>query len=101
MTHFLNEEGYIVLESGPGLKFTEFLTAIISMISHPPPLPEEFKVRCRRRPQRKPCNGIIKGEEDPETEDLIWWCPECGDNGTISNWQDTIWDLSDAWGAVH
>ena len=38
ITHFLDEEGYIVPESGPGLRFAEYLTSIISMISHPPPL---------------------------------------------------------------
>lgn len=101
ITHFLDDEGYIVPESGPGLRFAEYLTSIISMISHPPPLPEEFKVKCRRRPHRKPCNGIIEGDEDPETGALVWWCPECLDNGTISNWQGTIWDLSDAWGVAH
>ena len=101
ITDFLDEYGDIAVESGPGLRFAEYLTSIISMISHPPPLPEEFKVKCRRRPHRKPCNGIIEGDEDPETGELVWWCPECLDNGTISNWQGTIWDLSDAWGVAH
>lgn len=101
ITDFLDEDGYIAPESGPGLRFAEFLTSIISMITHPPPLPEPFKVSCRRRPNRKPCSGIIEGDEDPETEALVWWCPECGDNGTLSNWQGTIWDLSDAWKTVH
>jgi hypothetical protein len=101
ISHFLDEEGYIIPESGTALRFAEYLTSIISMISHPPPLPEEFKVKCRRRPNRKPCKGIIEGDTDPDTDVIIWWCPECLENGFISNWQDTIWDLSDAWQTHH
>ncbi len=101
ITHYLDEEGYIGIESGPGLRFAEYLTSIISMISHPPPLPDEFKVKCRRRPNRKPCKGIIEGDTDPDTDAIIWWCPECLENGFISNWHDTMWDLSDAWQTHH
>ena len=54
ITHYLDENGEITIESGPGLRFAEYLTSIISMISHPPPLPEEFKVICRRKPNKKP-----------------------------------------------
>lgn len=101
ITHYLDEEGEIAIEFCAGLRFAEYLISIISMISHPQPVPEEFKVRCRCRPMRKLCKGTIMGGTDPNTGVIIWWCPECHENGFISNWQGTIWDLSDAVGAVH
>jgi hypothetical protein len=95
VTNYLDEFGDISIESGAGLRFVEYLTAIISMISHPQPLPEEFKAKCRRRPNRKPCNGTIQGKTYPNTDVIVWWCPKCRDNGFINNWKGTFWDLSD------
>lgn len=101
ITHYLDDEGEIAIESGAGLRFAVYLTSIISMISHPQPVPEEFNVKCRCRPKRKPCKGIIMGGTDPDTGIIIWWCKECHVNGFISNWQGTMWDMSDADGAAH
>jgi len=101
ITHYLNDDGDIAIESGAGLRFAEYLTSIISMISHPPPLPEEFRVKGRCRPKRKPCNGIIEGDTDPNADVIVWWCPECLENGFITRWQGTMWDMSDALGAAH
>ena len=49
-------------------------------------------VQCRRRPGRKRCTGRIEAELTPREDELHWWCPECGDNGRISNWEGTRWD---------
>ena len=101
ITDFLDENGDIAIESGAGQRFAEYLTSIISMVSHPPPFPNEFHVECRRKPSRKPCKGIIQGDTDPATDMILWWCPECLESGYIMNWQGTLWDLSDAMGINH
>jgi len=31
-------------------------------------------------------------ELHPDGNELSWYCPICGDNGTISNWKSTRWD---------
>jgi hypothetical protein len=49
---------------------------------------------CRRRPGRHPCDGIIQSELASDGNALRWWCPECGENGQISNWKGTRWDPS-------
>ena len=101
ISHFLDEEGEII--SGPprARKLAEYLTAIILMASFPEPdYPPEYLVRCRRRPNRKPCQKEIVGFVDPETDDIVWMCPVCGDRGLISNWRGTMWDMSGAEG-VH
>ena len=43
------------------------------------------------RPRRRPCTGHIEYRLWAD-ERITWSCPECGDNGVISNWQSTQWD---------
>ena len=63
---FLDESGAIAASKGPAQKLAEHIVAIVAMASSPEliPLPE-YKVRCRRRPGRKPCTGIIETDFDP------------------------------------
>ncbi len=97
LTHFLDEKGTIAPPKGPARQLAEYITSIIKMASRPEIIPPpEYQVRCRRRPGRRPCTGVIEVDLDPDTEDIIWWCPICHDNGYISNWKGTMWDLSNA-----
>ncbi len=45
-------------------------------------------VRCRSRN----CNGEIMGALDSIDSPVMWYCPECGNYGTISNWRGSQWD---------
>jgi hypothetical protein len=49
---------------------------------------------CRKRPSRRPCSGRIRLGRDPETDEIRWSCTSCGDQGVITHWQQTRWDLS-------
>lgn len=82
------------------LRFTEYLGGIIAGASHSPSTEwKESRVRCRRRPGRRPCPGPINvrtGCEDPP--EILWECPSCGEHGVIRNWQGCEWDNSeDRW----
>jgi hypothetical protein len=102
ITDFLDDEGKLVSEPTQARKFGEYLAAIIVMSSYPDPeYPAEYRVNCRRRPSRKPCQEEIVGFTDPETDDIVWMCPKCKDRGVIVNWRGTIWDMSDADDTVH
>jgi hypothetical protein len=102
ITHFLDENGEMVQEPLEARSLGEYLAAIIAMASFiEPEYPEKYQVVCRRRPNRKPCLEEIIGYIDPETDDIFWKCPKCGDRGLISNWQGTIWDMSDDGEVVH
>ena len=93
----LDEDGSIAAPKGPARKLAEYITAIVAMASRPESIPlSEYQVRCRRRPGRKPCTGIIEANFDPEGERIVWRCPVCEDKGYISDWQGSMWDLSDA-----
>lgn len=48
---------------------------------------------CRRRPANRICLGrIIVFWTQPE-QPIDWCCSRCGDDGTISNWTESIYDL--------
>lgn len=52
---------------------------------------------CRRRPGRRLCLGhlsVLRGDDEAPIE---WSCPACGDEGTISGWQNSPFDLRQAW----
>ena len=93
LTHFLTDDGEIGLKSGPARKLAEHLTKIVlEATTESWRGPDQTAVRCRRRPRRKRCAGEIETDIEPDTDAIIWWCSDCDDNGTISNWQGSRWD---------
>jgi hypothetical protein len=53
----------------------------------------ESALPCRRRPANRRCPGrIIVVCHQPDTP-ISWQCSVCGDDGTISNWAETPFDL--------
>jgi hypothetical protein len=102
ITHFLDDHGNLIEEPKEARVLADYFAAIIVMASYPEPdYPPEYRVSCRRRPQRKPCREEIVGFIDPETDDVVWMCPKCNDRGFISNWQGTIWDMSEMGEVAH
>lgn len=53
----------------------------------------ETALTCRRRPGNKPCSGrmVVLRAEPPVP--IRWQCSGCGDEGVISNWADSPFDL--------
>lgn len=96
ITHFLDEHGELIKEPLAAAKMAEYFAAIIVMATYiEPDFPEKYQVYCRRKPKRKPCLGEIGAYVHPESDEVLWKCLKCGDEGAISNWQGTIWDMSD------
>jgi hypothetical protein len=99
LAHILDESGAIAAPKGPARKLAEHIVAIVAMASRPEiDPPPEYRVRCRRRPGRKPCLGMINVNLDPETANIVWWCPVCHDNGKIRNWKGSMWDPHGSFG---
>jgi hypothetical protein len=42
----------------------------------------------------KGCSGMIKTALRPDTEEIHWFCPDCENEGLISDWKNTKWDNS-------
>ena len=102
ITHFLDKDGHIVTEPAQAKQLGDYFAAIVMMASFPDPdYPPEYKVLCRRRPNRKPCKEEIAGWIEPDSDDIFWICPKCQDRGRISNWRGTIYDMSDIGDVFH
>jgi len=76
------------------IRFTEYLGSIIAGASHSPSSEwQSLKLKCRRRPGRKPCTGLIRvrmGDDSPP--EIQWDCPVCRERGIIRNWRGSEWD---------
>jgi hypothetical protein len=54
----------------------------------------ETNVKCRRRPNRKQCMSTVMAIINNDDSSISWTCRKCDDQGTIYNWQGTMWDRS-------
>lgn len=48
---------------------------------------------CYRRPGRRPCPGRLALLRDSVEGPIQWRCTSCGDDGVVSGWQDSPFDL--------
>jgi hypothetical protein len=48
---------------------------------------------CPRRPARRPCQGRMIVLRSESQAPIQWQCSVCHDEGVISNWQDSPYDL--------
>jgi hypothetical protein len=95
ISHFLKENGMIASASGPARKLAEHIAAIVAESTAVLADIDGYeKVPCRRRPRRRPCVGLIESWIEPDSGAIYWECPSCGDNGLISHWEGTMWDLT-------
>ncbi len=42
----------------------------------------------------KGCYGTVKSTLRPEANEIYWYCPDCENEGVISQWGGTRWDNS-------
>lgn len=95
--HFLDEDGTISKLPPPAARLADYFGSIVEAVTSQienniPAI--ATGVRCRRRPVRKRCAGeILASHERQNVPNIKWYCPVCGDNGIISGWQETMWDL--------
>jgi hypothetical protein len=89
LPHLLDEKGSLASLSGRGLRLALYWTEIVAQASN---YDEPTTMRCRRRPGRRPCKGLLTIFFDVDTNDVLWFCPACDDQGRISGWEGTFWD---------
>jgi hypothetical protein len=93
MTHYLMADG--MLAEGPWAGIARHFGAIASAASlQKTGIWVDTALRCRRRPGRRPCPGHIRLFRTDIPSRIEWHCTSCDDDGWISNWEGTIWDLS-------
>ena len=41
----------------------------------------------------KGCYATVKSTLRPEANEIYWYCPDCENEGVISQWEGTRWDI--------
>jgi hypothetical protein len=79
---------------GPARRLGEHLSSIVAAATAGEAYTAwESALTCRRRPANRRCPGrIIVVCTQPDTP-IGWHCSLCGDDGTISNWAESPYDL--------
>jgi hypothetical protein len=91
LTHFLNlaEEA-----PGPARRLSTFLCSIVRAASAgDADVAWTSALPCRRRPARRPCPGHLVVFRPVSPEPIRWNCSACDDEGFISGWQGSPFDL--------
>lgn len=88
LRHFRDATGAIGPTAGPALAMAQFHADVVAHASN----------STGRTPATPRCFECDKsGVEAGLTSDgaIVWVCPKCRGEGSISNWQGTLWDLRD------
>jgi len=90
MTHFLNEKGNIPIEMpAEARELASFLAMVVDLTTQNPKTKlAPSTLRCFN----KGCHGLVYTALTPNQKEIHWYCPECKEEGVISNWQGTKWD---------
>jgi len=97
LRHLLDQDGALPVDlPDPAARLARYFGSIVEAVTGPARTGAPLTgIRCRRRPRHKPCPGQIIAFIDAENDSAIdWHCPVCGDNGLLSGWQNTTWDLT-------
>lgn len=80
---------------GPARRMADRLTRIVRAASAGDVgEPWTSAIRCERRPGRRPCEGFVEIlRPDPADTVIRWGCGSCDDEGLISGWEASPYDL--------
>ncbi len=93
--HFLDDGGEITGSTRPAAVIASFLRSVVGWVTmRQALLPERTNVTCRRVAAKLRCRGEIQAYLDRASGAILYKCPECGDNGVISGWEETTWNRS-------
>ena len=94
LRHYLDAETDDLADMpGPALNVAMFMTSLVAWVTdHFAAGDPHTNVWCIRRPGRKRCLGEIMAEMRPDSLEILWHCPWCGENGVIRGWEHTLWD---------
>jgi hypothetical protein len=79
---------------GPARKMAEHLGFVVrAATAGEAGAPWVSALTCRRRPANRPCAGHIGVFRADPPAPIEWRCTACGDEGVISGWEDSLYDL--------
>ena len=87
VNHFLDDKGAIAPIKGPAKAMAEFLASVIAYAS-------DFDNTGVLATWCFKCKKSTVESVIAQDDAIYWSCPRCKEEGRISNWQGTLWDLS-------
>jgi hypothetical protein len=79
---------------GPARRMAQHLTMIVrAATAGDTGLPWVSALTCIRRPNHRACPGNLMLRRVDVPSSIEWQCPNCGDDGVISGWEHTPFDL--------
>ena len=92
---YLKEDGSLGDLTRSAERLVEYLGSIVEAVtSGKASNTISTEIHCRRRPGHRKCIGNIIAVFNVRDFVVEWYCPICRDNGIISGWRGTKWDLS-------
>ncbi len=89
ITHYLDDAGELAEMPAPARQLASFLVLLIDAATQAFPANDhETRIRCRT----DDCVGSIRTSLSSMKGEISWYCPDCGHNGVIRNWQATKWN---------
>ncbi|UQX11465.1 hypothetical protein [Candidatus Mycobacterium methanotrophicum] len=92
LNHFLNLSDDV---PAPARRLAQHFADIVRAATAGQRVDEQWTsaLPCRRRPGRRPCSGRISLVRHDPPASIRWWCSNCPDEGVISNWENSPYDL--------
>ena len=79
---------------GPARSLADHLSSVVrAATAGDPGVPWVSALPCRRRPGRRACPGFIEVLRTDIPASIHWQCVSCGDEGVISGWEGSPFDL--------
>ena len=86
--HFLDDKGAIAPVRGPAKALADFHAGVIAYAT-------DFDSSGVLLPRCFKCKKDTVEAALAQDSAILWRCPRCRAEGRISNWQGTLWDLSE------
>src|SRR5205823_12382151 len=97
MRHFAGMDELVGPQFAPAKRFAAYLGGVVSAATaHLPGEVIATGLACHRRPGHKPCPGKLLARRAETPAQIEWACPACSEEGVISGWEGSPWDLSPA-----
>lgn len=95
LLHFLDESGNIPKDAPSDFqKMAKSLTECINYATNPDIGFGDPRLCCFITKNNKSCDGKIAPVHSIVDDNIYWDCLVCGNEGVITHWQNTFWDLS-------
>jgi hypothetical protein len=97
LRHFAGLDEMVGPRFAPAKRFAAYLGGVVSAATaHLPGEAIATGLACHRRPGHKPCRGKLLVRRAEAPAQIEWACPACSEEGVISGWEGSPWDLSPA-----